>query len=457
MAQPPAIVEEMRAEDLDAVRHRVRLKRPHVGQADLERTLSDRSNKVVVAACGRRWGKTTGVVEMKVRRTIKVPGIRLGWFSPTYKSVRVAWEHFLRTVPKSYIEKKSEVEFDVTLINGSRWQFWSLEKPDNVLGWGYDDAVLDEGARVSLYARDEIVAPMVADRDGQILVITTPKGQKGRGGHVWRDVKKAQSKEPGFAYRSGPTHENPLPGIQKWLTFAERNLSDRTWRQEILAKFLEEGAAVLNFEGIATLGGDAQHPVPLPYFRPWSGLPTIGGLDLADAQNYTVLSIFERPPTGKRNLVALDRFQRIGWENQIDRVIKTLRRYSRTRAEAEATGKPARTLVLYADATGVGDAVVEFIIKAIGAAGVSVQVIPIKFSNDSKMEIVQSLVIASEQKEIAIPWIEEALSEADTLEEVALKSGRIRYQAAEGFHDDIAMSLGLATFGMNRTITGRVL
>ena len=64
--------------------------------------------------------------------------------------------------------------------------------------------------------------------------------------------------------------------------------------------------------------------------------------------------------------------------------------------------------------------------------------------------------MAIEQKEFTMPWIAEAVSEGETFEADVLSSGRMKYGAAQGFHDDIIISLALAIRAARRRITGVV-
>lgn len=385
--------------------------------------------KVVVAVWGRRAGKTTGAVEalmlLGLERRVKV-----GWFAPVSKATRVAWEHACSVIPRSALLDRSETEKSLLLVNGSRFQFFSLDEPDNVLGWGFDLVLLDEGARVSKYARDEIVAPMVADRDGTLVAITTPKGRTGRGGWVWRDFQRAKQGLPGYYWLAGPSTQNPLPSIRSWVKWAKDNLPDRVYRQEILAEFLEQEEVILDLRPACVGGGSEGDPCDLPFeMEPSPGRHSLG-CDLAKVRDWTVVTAVDLE-TGQ--LRYADRFHRMSWEMQVHRVLHAQERYAG---------------VLNVDATGLGEPVVEMMERA------GLVVNPVKFTVDSKTELVESLIVAIERSEFTMPWIEQAVAEADTLECDLLSSGRVRYRAAEGFHDDFVMSLGLAVHGLRHRVRG---
>lgn len=370
--------------------------------------------------------------------------------------MKVAWQHALSCIPQTAILSKSESNKEFVLLNGSTFQFWSLDEPDNVLGWGYDIAVLDEGARISKYARDEIVAPMLADRNGAMLVITTPKGQKGRGGWVWRDYKKAQQRAPGYYKMTGPSTQNPLASIREWASWAKTNLPDSVYRQEILAEFLESGTTVFDLTPICVNGGDEDHPIRLPFHEsplvegppihpyPKEAAPPSAdgdkshvercalGVDLAQTQNYTVITAIGLE-SGR--LRTMQRFNKISWEVQVERIKKAKEQYYGP---------------MSVDTTGIGGPIREMLRrKSVGFTAVT-------FTTEEKQTLIQGLQVAIEQRELSMPWIAEAVSEGETFEADVLSSGRMKYGAAQGFHDDIIISLALAVRAAKRRITGVV-
>lgn len=367
--------------------------------------------------------------------------LQIGWFAHVARSTKVAWEHAVRIIPASAILKKNETDKILTLINGSRLTFGSLDEPDYVLGAGFDIIVIDEGARVTKYARDEILAPMAADRNGLILVITTPKGKKGKGGWVWRDYQKAAQGVPGYYKMTGPTTQNPLPAIKEWARWAKANLPGDVYRQEILAQFLDYGGTVLDLSGIATMGGNEDHPIRLPFVegpelyckledRSVVTEPCSTGIDLADTVNYTVVASIGM---NSGRLKYMDRFHRIGWHPAVQRIKR---------------GLQGRRGLVRVDATGLGGPVCAMLRKA------NVAFKPVTFNPEVKTSLVQGLQVATEQREFATPWIAEMIAEGESFEGDVLTSGRMKYGAADGFHDDIIIALALAVQGIQNRITG---
>lgn len=404
---------------------------------------------------GRRWGKTTGCVELCLELAMRNPGYRIGWFAHVVKGVRIGWEHLEQRVPDKAIRRKLQSERSLYLWNGSILFFQSLEDPDSARGEGYDLMVIDEGAFVSQYARDTVIGPMAADRGGKILVPTTPKGKKGRGGWVFRDWQMARQGAPGYFELQGPTTDNPIPWVREWCEWYKGNVDERVYRQEILAEFLDAAMVLFDLEPVCTEGGTIQQPVRLPYVREWNPDEEVcvAGLDLADTTNWSVLSVLGKT-TGR--MYGADRFQKMGWHAQIERIVKFCLRFCRKPQREE--GLPpveARTLHLFVDVTGLGGPVVQMLHREI--AGLPISITPVTFDNDNKQIMVDSMSLALEKAQIAMPYIREYVSECETLEEQVLPSGVHRYKAPPGLHDDCVWSLALATLAKRRVIEGTIL
>ena len=415
--------------------HRIRLMLPHVGQRRLRRLMDKPDMKILIAVLGRRWGKTTGIIEAAIERMIRHTDYQVGWFSHLYSGVRVAWEELLKRVPRSAcLGKPHETTKSLRLLNGSRIQMFTAENPDAALGRGFNLVIIDEAARVDQTTVDEAIMPMLMDRDGSLVAITTPKGKVGKGKWVFRDYKKADLGEPGYYRMTGPSTENPMRTVRTFVKFCKRNLPTSAYDQEIGAQFLDYGLGVLDLTPICTLGGTEKDPIHLPYHDPTfldEPEPVVCGLDLAKTQDYTVITALGKRT---RTVRGMERFHRRSWPLQVAMVRSFAHRYGTD------AGMPKPTF--HTDATGVGQAIVDLLEKA------KIKVNPVVFTNEVTTTLVQNLQLAVEQQEFAMPYLAEPVAEATMFEAEVLKSGRIRYGASEGFTDDCVYSLGLALYGL---------
>jgi hypothetical protein len=96
------------------------------------------------------------------------------------------------------------------------------------------------------------------------------------------------------------------------------------------------------------------------------------------------------------------------------------------------------------DATGVGDAIVEDL-QTIGVAATA-----FKFTQPSKISLMQRLITAIQSRFIGIPreegWL---VGELEMFGYTYTPNG-VKYEAPTGMHDDGVMALGLAVYGWDR-------
>lgn len=397
--------------------------------------------RVIVCVLGRRAGKTT-CVQRFLRLALERP-LNIGWYGHVRRSAKQAWRYALGAMPASAITRKDASELELELVNGSLFQFGSMEVPENNRGQGHDIVVLDEGARMSVTARDDVAAAMVGDSQlGIIVVFTTPKGKRGRGGWVYRDFKKAEGRQPGYEKLHGRTEENPLQAVKQWAAWARQSLPEAVVRQELDAEFLDAGLGALDLRPVATLGGSQDAPVTLPYadtrwLESTRREPCSVGFDPARVRDYFACAAIG---CETRRLRGLIRFHGLDWPEQVAKAAEFWRRFS--------GGQPACT-----DATGVGDAVASMLRQE------GVRVRPVNFASrlelgdqrfdvDARTVIVQGLQVATERRQWSMPYIEELIAEAETFEAELLSSGRVRYAAAEGFTDDLIFAVGLGLLGL---------
>ena len=284
--------------------------------------------------------------------------------------------------------------------------FRSADSPESAEGHGYDLIFLNESG---IILRDEslwfnTIGPMSLDfPDCEIIVGGTPKGR----GLFFKLSKKAQE-ELDWEYFHFTSYQNPYLDT-KVIDDLAANMPEHVRRQEIFAEFVEGSGSV--FRNIRNcIRGTLEEPQ--------AGKAYKAGIDLARLRDYTVITVLD----GDNHLVAYERFTGIDWGIQKERIKNLLTKYN----------APA-----LCDSTGLGDPV----ISDLKDMGLSVE--GYSFSNKSKVQLMDRLIIAVEQGEVTFPDIPELISELE-LFEYDFTSTSIKYSAPEGFHDDFVISLGLA-------------
>jgi len=313
-------------------------------------------------------------------------------------------------IPESLIEKKNEVEMVIYFKNGSIMQIKGADDPDALRGTGPCGIVLDEFAKMKYYAW-EVVEPIIRANGGWAWFIGTPKGknhlfnlyQRGKEGHhEWKSwlLKASQS--------------GIIPMDQ--LLESKRTSTQANFNQEWECEFLEgEGSVFRGVRNICTA---------IPE-KPEGTHMYVMGVDLAKVQDYTVVSVYDRSTNGQ---VYQDRFKTLEWPFQKKKIKAISDHYNH-----------ALTII---DATGIGDPIADDLIRA------GVPIVSYKITEQSKKDLIEKLSIWVDQGLFKMLAIQETLFEFDNFTYEIGSTGRIRYGAPVGFHDDIVISQALAIWSL---------
>lgn len=381
----------------------VTLPRPHEAQA---RVLAEAS-RFNVMVCGRRFGKTMLGIERASRAALD--GYPVGWFAPSYKDSAEAWRELKRTLAP-VTAQRNETEKRLELLTGGVIEVWTLMDPDSGRGRKYKRVIVDEAAKIAKLeeAWTETLRPTLADYRGDAWFLSTPKGRN----YFWRLFNMAAEYEDWRAWQM-PTAANPFIHPDE-IEDARRQLPQSAFAQEYLAEFTDDAGAV--FRNVRVCVDES-----LPLERPQSGRRYAGGLDWAQMNDFTVIAVVD--DTGA--LVALDRFNQVGWAVQYGRVKAVTERWALAAgmAELNSIGSPNLEQL---QRQGLG------------------QWRGFTTTNETKAEIVQALALAFERGEIRIPNNPVLISELESFEATRLPSGKWRYSAPDGMHDDTVIALALA-------------
>lgn len=200
---------------------------------DLQYQIFNDSSRFVIVSAGRRFGKTVLAVVKMITKALETKKALIWYVCPTYKQAEtIAWKMLFEMIPKNLISKKNEVRLEIQLINGSSICLKGAENEDSLRGVGLDFVVLDEYADMKVNVWQEIIRPMLSDRQAPALFIGTPKGKN----HFWELFIKGQKKENGFSSYQARTEDNPyIPRSE--IKEAKELLNDRYYRQEYEASF----------------------------------------------------------------------------------------------------------------------------------------------------------------------------------------------------------------------------
>jgi hypothetical protein len=391
---------------------------PHAGQRLVHRSKAKR--RILVA--GVRTGKSIAAAYEAVAAALEPCKRSIGWcVAPTLdladkvfrEIVIIAAEHLKHRIVEL---KQHEKKLVLRNLGGgiSEIRAKTADNPTSLLGEGLSWLIMDECARMRAPIWHSFLSQRLIDKDGWALLISTPRGR----GWLWEMWKRGQpGGDPDYESWVMPSWTNPH--LKRELIEAERErLPDAVFRQEYGAEWVEGAGAVFRHVREAATGEWQEPKADEEYFA---------GLDLAKVHDWTVLTIMNK----RREVVFVDRFNRLDWGLQIQRIRAATERYN-----------DAWTLV---DSTGAGEPVYE----ALLAAGVRAEGYP--FTARSKNDLVNNLAMLFERREIVVPRYElcpTLVDEAEAFEYSVSDQGNVRTGAPGGLHDDHVASLGLAAWAV---------
>lgn len=181
----------------------------------LQRILHDefRKFRFSLLVCHRRFGKTTWEMnelirgamnaqaqrqDLEERRGIKLDGAPFfAYFAPTLKQGKaIAWEalkHYTRPLPDRVM---NEQELRITFKNKATIRIFGADNPDSARGIGLDGCAMDEFGQMPKRMYTEVVRPMLAEREGWLIVTGTPQGR-----NAFYELFKATEDDPKWMNR----------------------------------------------------------------------------------------------------------------------------------------------------------------------------------------------------------------------------------------------------------------
>jgi len=381
---------------------------PHPGQLLLHQATARHRT----LACGSRWGKSICASREAMAAMLKPDS--LGWVvGPTYELASIVFNEIVRTWQRTLpgmIEYASESKMKIKLINNAECHGKSADKPEGLLGRGVDWMICDEAAVYRSDIWPQFLQARLIDRKGWALFTSTPKGK----GWYYQLYLLGQNKEPEYFSLEGPSWENPIIDKEDLMT-KKKHWTERYWQQEVLGIFLEDTGAVFR-NVMRHVAGEFQKAKPGEIYSI--------GADLAKHQDWTVLTVMDK--TG--HVVDWERLpQGTSWPMQKIRIAEKSMQYNNA--------------IVYIDSSGIGDPIVD----DLRAMRVRLQPVP---TAQEKTLLIDALVVAMDNDTITFPELPILISELQIFEHEKTKTGRITYNAPEGFHDDAVISLALAWRGI---------
>lgn len=391
-----------------------------IKQFEAQKLIFSGQAKYTVVAKGRRFGLTKGASNDFIIKALKGEFQKGLWVDTVNSNINRYVERYfipsLRKLPSNYYNWRKQDK--ILQILNSYIDFRSVDRPENIEGFGYDKVFLNEAGIIlkNEYLWNNAIRPMLWEYEPNIVIGGTPKG-KGIFHQLWL---KGQDKSQDL-YRSlrFTTFDNPYLSREK-IEEEIKSYPEQVAAQEVYAQFLEDSGSV--FRGVdQVLTSTAE--------KPKEGHIYVMGVDLAKYEDFTVITVYDRK---NNNQVYQDRFNQIDWNFQKKKIQTVAHHYN-------------NALVIL-DSTGLGDPIADDLSRA----GIAIE--PFRFTNISKKEIIEKLIIWIQQKEIKMLPIKETIDEFSGFVYDVTATGKISYSAPVGLHDDIVMAHALAVKALFPTI-----
>lgn len=369
------------------------------------------SHRFKILVCGRRWGKSVLASRLVIISALKKENGTYFLVSPSYAQTSIIWRMIKRALPREYVRRIMEGEKYIELKNGSLIFAKSGDNADSLRGEGLDGVVLDEAAMLKPEVWNEAIRPALSDKGGWALIITTPKGKNWVFDLFLRGTDDTQAEFKSFSF---PSFANPLLPTEE-IEEMRRNLPELSFRQEVLAEFIEGGGVV--FRNVSNcMVSQREEPISGEYY--------VVGVDLGRHEDFTVISVGK---IRECRQVYMERFNQTDWDYIKDRIRSVHYKYNKG--------------AIIIDSTGYGDPIYE----DLGKEGLNITGYHINAA--SKPKLIENLQIMLENSVIQLLKDKQLELEMNAYTYTLLPSGNVRFEAPKGFHDDCVISVALMAQG----------
>jgi hypothetical protein len=388
----------------------INLYTPHDKQKEIHTacSLNDPCFFITVVA-GRRGGKTMAAINQTIFWASKYPGCKIWYVTPVESQGLIVLEALYNSIKGSSLiktYKKSKGSMELVFTNGSRIDFKSASSGQNLRGAEVNFMIIDEAGYISNSVIDEAIMPTLAAGGKKCLIISTPKGKNWFYRWYLKGLDKAETKYKSFKFLSSDN-----PKVDKSLIELFRQaVPEAVYRQEYLGSFEDSAAVFRNIDEVCILNTSG----------PEAGVSYYAGIDIGMLSDDTVVSIIN----DKGELVYIDRFTGLESPELKERILKTLKLWRPVETVMEQNNQG---LTILQEMKRYWPTLKGFVT-----------------TNKSKEEIINRLVSAFSGLSIKCLKDNEIISQLQGFIFELTSTGKIRYCAASGFHDDIVMSMAIA-------------
>lgn len=357
------------------------------------------------------------------------------WVAPTYGQAVIGFRLVLALAASAGVVRGNPITAppqSLQLLNGSRIEFRSWEREQNLQGTTIAGAVVDEAGLLSPEAQAAISARRSATL-GPVRYIGNPGivagpfrrlcslgEQAAVSGSEWAGVYSLHRwtwRDKHAALLSVDPHR--AAEYERFIAQERTSLPDFEFRRLYEAEWTEDEAAV--FRAVKEPYGP---PAPEPNCETY-----VFGVDVAQESDYLVaLGIGLQT----RRACVMDRWRGIPYPQSADRLQALSQRWGRA------------TLVIETNGPGLP------LFQELAQRGVPV--LPFTTTGPSKQEIITQLAAELEHGRLTLADLPPLHAELKGYRYERMPSGHYRYGAPPGEHDDCVMALAFGNWGLSRVV-----
>ena len=383
--------------------------------------LLEDESKRIVACMGRQTGKTTTIAMKAIYFADTNSNVTVLITSPSLRQSMIMFDRIATFVYSKPRLRNNIVRATRTLIhfeNGSR--IIALPCSENLLrGYTAQMVICDEASFMPEEVITQVIFPMLSTTDGYAIFLSTPWG---RDHSFYRAFVN-----PAYIVHKVKSRECPLIKSE-FLEEMKANMTREAYLMEYEAEFVEALNSYFPQDLIRKCVELAQKLGIELYGSLEVAFPSgdyYAGVDFGKLQDYSVVTVLKR----EGDVLKLVYLYHFPLETPYSQVIGHLVR-------ADQKFKFRKALV---DQTGVGEPVLEEI-RNQGLGNVE----GLKFTVQTKEELLSNLKIAMEQNRLAIPYHRQLCQQINEQQYAYSKSGHLQFSHPTNSHDDMLWSLALS-------------
>lgn len=391
--------------------------KPYPYQAKL---LEDQ-NKRIVACMGRQTGKTTIIAMKAIIFADTNPNVTVLITSPSLRQSMIMFDRIVTFVYSTAYLRNKIVRTTRTLIQfENRSRIIGLPCSENLLrGYTADMVICDEAAFMPEVVITQVIFPMLSTTDGFAVFLSTPWG---RDHFFYRAFVN-----PAYSVHKVKSAECPLIKPE-FLEEMRQNMTCEAFLMEYEAEFVEALNCYFSQDLIrkgVELAERLGLEICLDIEHAFRRGEYYAGIDFGKLQDYSVLMVVKV----EDNTIRLFYMHEFPLKTPYIQVIGHL-------ARVNERFHFRKVLV---DQSGVGEPILE----EIRNQGVDC-VEGVKFTTETKEELLSGLKIIMEQGRLAIPYHRRLCQQINEQQYSYSKSGHLQFNHPAKSHDDMLWALALA-------------